>query len=483
MRRIFDYCDLCIIPNPPCSVAVTIRTHMPDIELQPDKPTRSGLWGRLWGFIEGDYIDRRACDAAFARMHQRDAIGDKLHLFFALGGLVCLFGPVTMTEIALIPLIVFFVVRVLNTFPVWIHGFGQPTVLVALLLAAWMFIALIWSPDRPQGLREIAELRWIAAMGFFFPVIEHRRRLIAALCIGVLLGQTGQVLDAFDGFGIGWVAKLVENHPGRIAGWWHPVIAGGLLVAAMGLHLPAALVGKGRTRLLGVLGLCVSSVGVLATGTRGAWFAALLLLAVGAMLMLRFKRVPTRRVLLVGALGVLVLAIAAVLLRDSIMIRVNETRNELAAMQEGDYGSYSGRRVRMAQLAFDGFLEHPFVGVGTGGFEQWCAQQDQPYGAHAHNSTLHTLSTLGLIGALLWALVLLVALRCAWRRGMLDRSHPYAMGPLLGIVGLMLASITDSVHINAQTAAMLGVLLALSPAYLPGDDEIVQGAEKRVLDE
>lgn len=421
--------------------------------------------------------------AGFVRMHQRDAIGDRLHLLFAIGGVVCFFGPVTMTEIAMIPMIVFFCVRVINTFPIWIHGFGQPTVLATLLLSAWMFIALLWSPQASQGLHEIAQLRWIALMGFLFPVIEHRRKLIAALCVGLVLGQSGQVLDAFDGFGIESLATLVENHPGRIAGWWHPVIAGGLLVVAMGFHLPAAMVGRGRTRVLGVMGLSVSAVGVLATGTRGAWMGGVLLLVVGALLMLRIRRVPLRRVLLVGAIALCVLAIGGVLLRDSIMIRVNESRGEIAEMVAGDFDSYSGRRVRMAQLALDGFIQHPIVGIGTGGFEQWSVQQDQSYGAHAHSSALHTLATLGIVGAVLWGLVLLVALRHAWRRGTRHTASPYDLGPLMGIIGLMLASLTDSVHINAQTAGMLGLLLALSPAYAPGDDEIGQGAEKPVYDE
>ncbi len=438
---------------------------------------------RLWGFVEGEYIDRAGCDAAFLRMHRRDAIGDKVHLGLALAGLVCLFGPVTMTEIAMIPMIVFFFIRVLNTFPVWIHGFGQPTILAALALVAWMFIALIWSPEPSQGLQEIGELRWIALMGFMFPVIEHRPKLIGAVCIGFVFGQTGQLLDAFDGFGVGPLASLVENHPGRIAGWWHPVVGADLLVAAMGMHLPAACAGKGRVRVLGVCGLLISTVGVLATGTRGAWVAAVLLLVVGVLLVLRLRRVPIRRVLLVAAIGLGVLFVAGLVLRDSIMIRVDETRQELAEFNAGDFDSYSGRRVRMAQLAADGFLAHPVAGVGTGGFEQWCAQQDQPYGAHAHNSVLHTLATLGIVGALLWCLVLLVVLRAAWRWAVTDLADPYAMGPLLGIVGLMFASISDSVHINAQSVALLGVLFALCPAYAPGPDKNAPGDEKQQLDE
>lgn len=440
---------------------------MPKTPINPDHTPQRGLWGRFIGFAEGNYIDRDACNAAFGRMHRRDAIGDKIHLILGVGALVCLFGPVTMTEIAILPLVAFFFIRVVNTLPVWIHGFGQPPVLATLALIAYMFIALSWSPDRPNGLAEIGQLRWFFVMGFLFPIIEHRTKLVYALCIGLALGQIGQILDAFD-FGIEPVAKLVENHPGRIAGWWHPVVGGGLLVAGMGLHLPAAMLGKGRTRIIGLLGLTISSVGVLATGTRGAWGAALLLLVLGVLIVVRIKRVPIKRVVAVGGLALIAVGIAGFVLRDSIMIRVNETRAELREIEAGDYDSYSGRRVRMAQEAIEAFSQHPIVGIGTGGYERWCQQQGQRFGAHAHNSTLHIAATLGLIGLCLWAIVLFVVLRNAWRWGLTDPANPYAMGPMLGIAGLLLASLTDSVHINAQSVAMLGVLLALCPAYAPG---------------
>ncbi|HCT46273.1 MAG TPA: polymerase, partial [Phycisphaerales bacterium] len=45
--------------------------------------------------------------------------------------------------------------------------------------------------------------------------------------------------------------------------------------------------------------------------------------------------------------------------------------------EAGDYDSYSGRRVRMAQEAIEAFSQHPIVGVGTGGYERWCQQQGQ----------------------------------------------------------------------------------------------------------
>jgi O-antigen ligase len=403
-------------------------------------------------------------------MHRHDAIGDRVMLAMGAFGLVCLFGPTTMMEIAMIPFFVFFFVRVINTFPIWIHGFGQPVVLCAIAIVAWMFLALAWSEDRVHGLSEIGRLRWLFAMGFLFPIIEKRMVLIWAICVGAALGQIGQVLDAFNGFGIEPIARLVENHEGRISGWWHPVVGGGILVAAMGMHMPAALWGTGRARWVGIAGLVASAVGVLATGTRGAWGAAVLLCVVGVILMVRVRRVPMKRVALVGVIGALLLSITGYAIRDSIMIRIDETRAELQEMESGDYSSYSGRRVMMAKEALSAIQSHPIQGVGTGSFEPWCASQSQAYGAHAHNSTLHILSTLGVVGGVLWVGFMVVVLLNAYRWGTRPGASPYAMGPLLAIVGLMLASITDCVHINAQTVALLGLLIGMCPAYAPGAD-------------
>lgn len=421
-------------------------------------------------FADGAYIDRDACDAAFERMHRQDPIGDKIHLLLAMAGLICLLGPVTVTEIALAPMLVFFAVRVFNTLPVWIHGFGQPVVLLGLVLAAWMFLTLNWSGDPALGREEIGQLRWLALAGLLFPVIEHRTKLIVALCIGIALGQIGQILDVFNGFGIEPIAKLVENHPGRYSGWWHPVVGGSILVAAMGLHLPAALLGKGRAGLWGRVGFVASGLGVLATASRGAWLAAVAMVLIALVMALAIRRIALKRVLLATGAALLLLAVGAWLMRAPLTARIEETRDEIHAINQGDYTSYTGLRVRMAQLATQAIAEHPIAGVGAGGYESWCDQTDPTAGAHAHahNAALHAGATLGLVGLGLWGLIVVVMVRGAWRYGDEPGQSPYALGPLFAIVGLLLASLTDSVQINAQTAALLGVLAALSPALAPG---------------
>ena len=423
----------------------------------------------LFGFLDGHYIDRPACDAAFERMHRQDAIGDRIHLLFACLGLVCMFGPVTLTEVAFGPLVVFFFVRVINTFPVWIHGFGQPVALAAIAIAGWMMLSLRWSGDSFLGWGEIAELRWFVLVGLIFPVIEHRRTLITAMCLGIAFGQLGQVADAFDGFGIGWLAQLVENHPSRIAGWWQPVVGGSILVAGLGLHLPSAMFATGRARLWGMAGVASVGVGIIATGTRGAWIASVLMIVGAIFFGACTKRMRTKQVI-VHILGALVISmIAGVVMRESLGIRIDQARTELGQAFDGQYDSSTGLRVKMGQLAIDATIAHPVAGVGAGGYQSWVNIQDPEAGvhAHAHNSLLQISSTLGLVGVLLWSVLMLSAIRATWRIWDRETEGYSGLAPLFALVGFLLASLTDSIQLNTQTAAMLGALVALCPAYRP----------------
>lgn len=439
-----------------------------------DSKLVSGFTRFLSGLWDGAYVDQIACGRAFERMHLQDSIGDRIHLLLACLGLLIFFGPVTVSELAFAPLAVFFVVRVLNTLPIWIHGFGQPIILAAIVLLGWMMFSLLWSGDPTQGWSEIGELRWFVLVGFFFPIIERRSVLIGALCIGLAIGQLGQVADAFDGFGIAWLATLVENHPGRVGGWWQPVVGGTMLVGGLGLHLPAAFFGIGRTRILGMLGSATIGIGILATGSRGAWIAALLLIVFCFVFGLFAKWIKWKRVVLISAVASIVLGAGAFVMRDGLQARLDETKIELNEIMEGQYDSYTGQRIRMGKVAIAGIKEHPIIGVGAGNYQDWGNEHDPDQGifAHAHNGLLHLWSTLGFVGVLIWTAILSIMLRSAWRFRNIDQAQMsngfYTVGPFFAICGLMLASITDVVQLNTQTAAMLGILAALSPSICPG---------------
>jgi O-antigen ligase len=425
----------------------------------------------LVGFVTGSYITRDQCDDAFERMHARDRIGDRVHLVFACIAMLGLAGPVSAVDIAVLPMVVFFLVRVFNTFPLWIHGFGQPVVLVALMLAAWMGLSLLWSPDPIAGLEHISELRWLVFLGFAFPVIEHRKVLIACLCIGFLVGNAVQVVDAFDGFGNAWLAERLDHYPNRISGWWEPAVGGSVLVAALGLHLPAAIMGSGKGRILGLLGSLVTVVAVLATGTRGAWIAGAILIVCAVVIAWKIHRLKARTLILGG--GVLVIAVVAMMLikGDAITERLSNAREEITLAMDGEHNTSTGARISMGTQAIKIGAEHPIGGIGAGGFRSWMQEHTEKRvddQAHAHCSALRLFSEQGIPGVLLGMLLAAVILTNAWRSVPSDQRGTYLMGPFFGVLGLVLISAFDSILLNVNTAAILGALAMLSPAYLPG---------------
>lgn len=376
-------------------------------------------------------------------------------------------GPVSVVDIAVLPLAGFFLVRVFNTFPVWIHGFGQPVVLTGLMLAALMSVSLLWSEDPSAGLEHIGELRWLAMIGFIYPVIEHRRVLIACLCIGFVIGNGAQVVDAFDGFGNVWLADRLWHEPSRISGWWDPAVGGSLLVAGLGLHLPAALMGTGRWRVVGLLCSAMTIVALIATGTRGAWVASVALVVVALVIAARRGSMKGRTILIAGV-AVVILAIGALQI-ESVSGRVHDARGEIARAIEGDFESFTGARISMANQAARAGMGHPVGGLGAGGFRTWMEERtgsvvdDQ---SHAHSTGLQLWAEHGAPGVLLGVLLAGVLLVNAWRCGA-GSSSGYSMGPFYAAVGLVLVGVFDSVLINVNTAAMFGALAALSPAYVP----------------
>ena len=191
---------------------------------------RVALLNPVARLVSGSYITRDACERAFARMHERDRIGDRIHLALACVCMALVSGPVSVAVLAPVPLVVFFFVRVLNTGPIWIHGFGQPVVIATGLLAGWMALSLTWSSDPATGFEMMGQLRWMVLLVFVYPVIERRGALIGALALGFVFGHGAQVIDAFNGFGNPWLADALWHEPERISGWWDPAVGGAVLV-------------------------------------------------------------------------------------------------------------------------------------------------------------------------------------------------------------------------------------------------------------
>ncbi len=370
--------------------------------------------------------------------------------------------PITPMELAGIPLMLLSLVALRRDWPSLAGLARQPFALALVAWIAWSFLALAWSPEPAHGLDELANLRWLWIVVALWLAPHLARPVLVGIAFGFVLMHLSQGVQ-FVGVLTGTESLGFGRLPDRISGWSRPAVAGSLLCAVLGLHLPRAVFAADwPRRVLAALAV----VGILATGTRGAWIvaAAMLAGAVGVLVILGVRsREHRARAIAVALAGVVVVGAAAVALQDTIRSRVDEARREIdAALTEGNKHTSTGGRIVMLEWAGEAIRAEPVVGVGTGGYRAWVNLRQAERGIdpdsqrvldHAHNTYLHIAATQGAVGLALFLAVAGLALRNA------RPARPADAGVLAGLLGLLLVGAFDTIPVNAQTSA-LGMTLA-----------------------
>lgn len=427
-----------------------------------------------------------------ARWRDRDPLNYRVHVALACLYLLLVSAPVSAVELAGIPLGVCFLFGLRHTYKLVLWSLVSPLAIAIIAWSVFRFVSLAWSPDVALGLDHLRSLRWVWAVPAFAPVLDRRGALVGAMSLGVALGMVAQCVN--------WIGPAIDLYPAlwqraenRFSGWWHPVVAGTILVASIGLHAPVAVLHSGKTRVYAIAMIAFACVAILATGSRGAWIeGAIVLGMVGVFAIVRLVRFAavrrTWRELGVGgavAAGVVVVSGAAawMFFGDSIRARVALARQELVqAIDQQDYSTDTGARMAMLIMGWQCFTHHAVFGAGEGGFASWSRTQLVQSTAtntdvgrvihnHAHNTYLHVMSTGGIVSALLGAGMIVVAVGNALSvlpgslHGTRDRrlrpDHALAIAPACALVAILVAGLFDSVHINAQTSAWLLVLVAM----------------------
>lgn len=444
----------------------------------------------------------------FSHSDARGLVMQRIYLW--LGAALCILcvGPITAVEFSGLPaLIAFFACLGVHrrTLPALL---SQPLTYLLLLWGAWLLFTLTWSLDTQKGLWEFKSLRFVGLILVLWPLMPHRRTLILALCLGFLFANAAQAVLAFIRIQ-GWTHwDFSKTYPDRNAGWWvHPAICGYMLVAALGLHLPAALWGHARPRWFGIAGVVATWAGMFATGTRGAWVGGVALTLFALLIAwCRSRPHPAERArfarTLAGVLGLGLCVLLAGASSPRVRERVQETATEARrAWVQHDLNTWSGARIRFATWALEMIRARPLVGFGAGSFESWVRRErpaelaastgvdGQPHIAPmAHNLWLHAWATLGLPGLALALSITFVVLRggsqdsgnplrtlppTPSQRRHATRAAPfsdwcvYDAGPGLALVGLLLTTPFDVLYVNSPPSALFAVLAALCLWHRP----------------
>lgn len=429
----------------------------------------------MFGRLDALYpYTREEIAARLAAVRERDPVGDRMHAAFGMAWCFLATWPTTVVEFAGLPLIVIFLLRLPKLWRVLPMVFLQPLFLLVLAFVLWQTVAIAWSPDPWNGLEEVGANRWAWSLIALWPVIERRRWFIGALAAGFLLGHVTQVVHGLGvHFDVEWMQW--DRKPHRNSGWWRPVVSGSILAGALGLHLPVALMGRGRWRLVGIAGSLVTMLGLLATGTRGGWIAgAGLVVVVGAVAAVTARRRRRSLAPLAVALALTAAAgaVAWMAIGESVQRRFEAgVREVTGAIEHKRFRTDTGARLLMWWWAAEALSERPLTGIGTGGYRAWTIANLERQGidpsernlhSHAHSASFHIAATTGLIGLAIAVMVAVVAVRGAFKGLPPPGLEWYDAGPGFALIGMLLAGTFDPVHLNSQSGAHLAILLSLS---------------------
>ncbi len=280
-------------------------------------------------------------------------------------------------------------------------------------------------------------------------VISNVLLLIAGIVLGFrprdidLFLVLTLAIDALSGFLVLRQFGSVSASPNRFGIAEQNVIALGIQ-GAEGLMVATYLLLRGKRRWHQMFAICVlplTLVALLASGSRGPVLGGVLGLVVLLAMLARSRQAAIRLFLLTAVL-VASLALALQVVPSGAASRslstVTGTRSGLA----------SNGRDQLWSAAWQTFVDHPIVGIGTGSFANVARRQVCPgpgcLDKYPHNVLLETAVELGIVGALLMLAVLFFAAQAllrAWRLPGVERDYA-TIAFALFVSGVTTASLT-----------------------------------------
>lgn len=451
--------------------------------------------------------------AALHYVRTIDPVGNKIHQIAAIAycatlALTTAGNGVTFAILALVA-----VVRLPFTWRCYNPLLRVPTVIAVAIFVAWFALSLLWSSNPEKGFDELGAARVMALPFMLWPVIDEIIWYIGAALAGVAAQNVVQALQY-----LGFADDYGHGASGRLGGWIHPIQTGAWCAAAMCWHLSAALTSKARiVKLISLGAMVLAAAGLVATGSRGPWLAAMVALPITTIL-ITWRRPQSRKP---AALMVLAAVIAAggmwLMKPQFIQERVGGAWNEYrAAIDKQQYWTSTGSRIGFWTWAIDIWKLSPILGAGAGSYKTELDKLPQYQSAieraehsaldeitdehgliiiddgddpaklrdeaaaegfnrvelyldhdHAHSTYLHTLAGAGVIGVALLALMLLTMVRQIWRD---PPTHRYVAGTMGAMFVWIVGAGFDTYNLSGHYFGPLALVFA---ATLPNRIAVV----------
>lgn len=361
---------------------------------------------------------------------------------------------------------------------IWRHGLYRPglsLVLVSLAFFGWLTLSMLWSPGRTLALQAVAyNLTFnilCLSVGALLLAGDPRRiaRFFACLLvIGTFLSLHGLWIYFEHG-----TFRFYRGFEGISAYllWGFPVAT----ASAVSLSLAFAASPGTALQLTGTILSVLFAIFLLIASGRAPMLSYAVCLAVPIFLVaprIADKRLFVSRMQLIALLGLLgfILYIAYALYQGNIPYTIQRF------FDLWGYIEYEGAAVRFQRLSYwlsalEYWSRSPLIGTGIGSFSSLYLSGREIAGTQPHNILLEILTELGIIGLLLFGLVLWVALRSVEIERL--KRDPLFLGSFLMFVGLfgVRAMTSSDLAFQWELFVSLGLLTAAPAARSATRDE------------
>ena len=205
-----------------------------------------------------------------------------------------------------------------------------------------------------------------------------------------------------------------------------------------------------RDGILGIIGLCLLSVCLFLTYSRGAWISLfVVLIALGV-----WHR--SKKYLFFGVFS---LAVLALLSEPLVLERISSIWNPTA-------DSSSALRLAIWHSTLYLIADYPICGIGWGAFPLVYPLYDyflidpKPTIYHAHNLYLHLIAEVGIVGFFIWIGIVFTLVKNLWSR--VSKKESLALGVVCAIGVILLGGLTDDWLFNPKISTFFWILVGLS---------------------